>query len=404
MSSMSWQQSGGRFMVVLGVIATLAFALSTQPARAGVRSGHSVVVSMGDSYIVGAAGRWQGNSLVDTGSRSGTDRACVPGPTTGSCASYDIAKVYPQGAGANTCGRSLSAEVLSAAIRGVAGLDLACGGAVTANVLPRAHGGKPQYKGQPTQDDALVSAARKDRVRMIILSVGGNDFEAANVPLACGLAYLNFGPASACATAKSTALAKAASTTKALERTIASIRDVMRHDGYKTSDYRLVVQDYPVPLPPASQTRYPQTDTADRINSGCPLDDSDLNFFVSKVMTRLDAVVETAATHEHAEFLELDKFLDGHELCSRHDSLVPAGGHPSAASSEWVRFFSITHVLAQAAPENMDFAEGEMLHPNYYAQEALGTCVTKLYAAAIGQHTCTTPGGGTKVKLTTKRS
>jgi hypothetical protein len=175
----------------------------------------------------------------------------------------------------------------------------------------------------------------------------------------------------------------------------------MRHDGYTDGDYRLVLQDYDIGVPPADQVRYPESDEASRFNDGCPFANADLTFIRSTLEPRLNAMVKTAAKHEHAELLDVGDLFDGHEICSIHDSLVPAGGHPSAAKSEWVRFVSEPHVLAQAAPEGSDFALGEVLHPSYYAQRALGACLTKLAAAPIGQHTCTTPNGGTKIKLTT---
>ncbi len=391
-----------RLGALLVIAALAASSWSAATAVASPRTGPAVVVSMGDSYIVGAAGRWKGNSLTDTGSKNGTDRACVPGPRPGTCASYDVSKIYPDGTTAAGCARSDSAEVLSAKIPGIRGVNLACGGAVTANVIASAQGGKPQNKGQRTQADVLATVAKKQKVRMIVVSVGGNDDDAGGVVASCAFAYANLGPASACSAAKTTALAKIAPSTKALERTVASIRGVMRHAGYTTSNYRLVLQDYDIGVPPANQVRYPQSDETDRFNDGCPLANADLTFIRSKLEPRLTTMVKTAAAHEHAELLDVSNLFDRHEICSIHDSLVPPGGHPSAAKSEWIRFLSLPHVLAQAPPIASDFAEGEMLHPSYYAQQALGVCLRKVAEAAAGQHTCTTPGGGTKVRLTTK--
>ena len=47
-------------------------------ALAGPRSPTTAAVSMGDSYISGEAGRWNGNSITPFGDKSGTDRACLP--------------------------------------------------------------------------------------------------------------------------------------------------------------------------------------------------------------------------------------------------------------------------------------------------------------------------------------
>lgn len=86
-------------------------AAPVAPALAGPRSGPTAVVSMGDSYISGEAGRWLGNSFDLLPGSDGTDRACVPGLII--CVA-DKSHVYVGGSAADGCHRSDLAEVASA--------------------------------------------------------------------------------------------------------------------------------------------------------------------------------------------------------------------------------------------------------------------------------------------------
>ncbi|NUK82594.1 hypothetical protein HRW23_35690, partial [Streptomyces lunaelactis] len=93
--------AGAGMVLPLAVTALVAGGTGTSVASPG--NGPTAVVSLGDSYISGEAGRWKGNSLTNTGSRNGTDRGWVSGST------YDPGKVY--GTTAGGCHRSDSAEV-----------------------------------------------------------------------------------------------------------------------------------------------------------------------------------------------------------------------------------------------------------------------------------------------------
>ncbi|CAM5555798.1 hypothetical protein STANM309S_05070 [Streptomyces tanashiensis] len=63
-----------RALLALCTAAGLA-SVAAPTATAAPGTGPTAVVAIGDSYISGEAGRWQGNSLTNSGSRNGTDRA-----------------------------------------------------------------------------------------------------------------------------------------------------------------------------------------------------------------------------------------------------------------------------------------------------------------------------------------
>ena len=96
------------------MLAAVAAALVVPAsAHAGPTSSNTAIVSLGDSYISGEAGRWQGNSINPAGDRDGTDRAAYD--CTAAVCSYDPARVYGATA-ANGCDRSDVAEIKSATI------------------------------------------------------------------------------------------------------------------------------------------------------------------------------------------------------------------------------------------------------------------------------------------------
>ena len=59
---------------------------------------------------------------------------------------------------------------------------------------------------------------------------------------------------------------------------------------------------------------------------------------------------------------------------------------PSGSTSEWARFLTVN--LAQGEIQ-------ETLHPNFYAQQALGRCLTLAVNAGVGNGSCRpAPGQG----------
>jgi hypothetical protein len=135
-------------------------------AHAGPTSPTTAIVSLGDSYISGEAGRWEGNSNSQFASRDGTDRAY-----TGGCCSYDTSRVYLGGSDDNGCHRSDVAEILSNTIGVVEKVNLACSGATTANVIRASQGGQ-SHDGEAPQADQLAAVAQRDAVKLVVLSIG----------------------------------------------------------------------------------------------------------------------------------------------------------------------------------------------------------------------------------------
>jgi hypothetical protein len=202
-------------------------------------------VSIGDSYISGEAGRWQGNSINPLPGNDGTDRACVGGLLC----TVDQSRVYVPPSDTDGCHRSDVAEILSAPLPVVRRVNLACSGAVTDNVYRSSNCGQPQ-NGEAPQADQLLAVARAYRVKIIFLSIGGNDLGFASIVENCFERYTaKLGP---CMPSQQPALAARLPAVRLkVQKAIDEIRAVMTQAGYRTTDYRLVLQGYPSVVPRA---------------------------------------------------------------------------------------------------------------------------------------------------------
>lgn len=354
----------------------LGLTLAAAPGSAVAAPPPTAVVTMGDSYISGEAGRWLGNSANVAGSRDGTDRACVF--TLAVCTSYDESRVYVDGSAASGCHRSDVAEVRSAQLPVGRRVNIACSGAVTSNLLRSSSGGTPAH-GEAPQADQLLPVARSTRIRMIVVSVGGNDLGFASIVTACFQAYLTRGAPCSQTHAAALSDAKLAEATAKIENAIDEIRAVMRQAGSADSDYRLVLQTYPVVIPRARDARYAQEDPR-RTVDGCPFYDADMDWAQDEAAPRIGSAVKAAAASRGAEVLELLHAFAGHEVCAKTTNAVSLLAPPSPVGSEWGRAVSAS-TIAQGQTQ-------ELFHPNAYGQMPLGTCVSAHYAARRGSYAC----------------
>ncbi|MFE0734920.1 GDSL-type esterase/lipase family protein [Streptomyces sp. NPDC058855] len=351
-----------------GLAATAAPAAHASPG-----SGPTAVVAMGDSYISGEAGRWQGNSLTDTGSRNGTDRAW-----TGS--GYDPSRVY--GTTAGGCHRSDSSEVNSAGPIASALVNLACSGATTANVFRASRGGQP-YKGEAPQADQLAAVAASHDVKLIALSIGGNDLGFADIISTCATDYIVW--YSYCHDDQQAEVdAKIDGVMADVGRSVDEIRAVMTGAGYASSDYRIVLQSYPSPIPRAAENRYAESGWARTNTGGCPFWNADSDWARDSLVPQIAGRLKQVAVAKGVQFMDLRDALQGREVCAKASRQVTSTVPPSAATSEWARWIDSrsTQGLVQ-----------ESMHPGFYGQQALGRCLALIHATPTGNRSCRNTAG-----------
>ncbi|MFJ5552056.1 GDSL-type esterase/lipase family protein [Streptomyces sp. NPDC093225] len=351
-------------------------AAGSGPATASPGNGPTAFVSMGDSYISGEAGRWKGNSLTNSGSRDGTDRAWVSGST------YDPSRVYGATA-ANGCDRSDSAEVNGAGGSVQKVINLACSGAVSDNVFRSANGGV-SYKGEAPQADQLAAVAAANDVKAIALSIGGNDLGFADIITTCASDYIVW--YSYCYDDQQTAVdSKIDGVMTKVGKAIDEIRAVMSTAGYSSSSYRIVLQSYPSPIPRAAENRYSESGWS-RVNSGgCPFWNRDSDWARDSLVPQLAGRLKAVAAAKGAQFLDLRDMLQGREVCAKSSKLVSATSPASATTSEWARWIDSSETQGKVQ---------ESMHPNHFGQLALQRCLALAYAqSATASNSCRNTAG-----------
>ncbi|MFI6444793.1 GDSL-type esterase/lipase family protein [Kitasatospora sp. NPDC050543] len=361
-------------LLALPLAATGLIAVAA-PAHAA--TGPTASVTMGDSYISGEAGRWKGNSTTTSGSRAGTDRAWTSG------SSYDPARVYGSTA-ASGCDRSDVAEVRSAPTIAQTQINLACSGAVSANVFRASNGGQ-SYKGEAPQADQLATVAAQNNVKLITLSIGGNDLGFADVITTCVSDYLIW--YSYCNDDQQQEIdAKMPAAMAGVGKSIDEIRAAMAAAGYSAGSYRIVLQSYPSPIPRSSEMRYRESGWDRSDIGGCPFWDGDADWARDRLVPQISNALAGVAAAKGVQFMDLRDMLQGREVCAKASKQATSSSAPSATTSEWARFVDGGLSASQGVIQ-------ESMHPNYYGQQALGRCLTLLYAKPSGDYSCRNTAG-----------
>ncbi|WP_158413067.1 MULTISPECIES: GDSL-type esterase/lipase family protein [Kitasatospora] len=339
---------------------------------------------MGDSYISGEGGRWRGNG--DGEARDSTDNGIgiYRGPNY-----LGIEENTSYLDGGNKCDRSNVAEIMMADLPGEVGVkkfNLACSGAKT----DQFHDGWAE-KSQVSQLDQLDYVARTNRVKMVVVSVGGNDVGFSDIIKACVKAYtLPFQGTCNEEQDKNFDSANLYLRTK-VSTVLRSIKTKMRDAGYQPWDYSLVLQSYPRPLPAKIDDFTPDN----RGNRGCPFKDADATWAATTMMEKLtNRLKEAADDVGGVRFLDLTDAFAGHELCSKFADLATTSGGVASNRAEWIRW--LPDRLIEVGPLG---AQQEAIHPNAYGQQALGACLTALAAyleqgfrTGAWRFKCTNPG------------
>ena len=348
-----------------------------QPAEAALRphaAKPTALVTLGDSYISGEAGRWNGNSAVPLGSRMGTDRAW----TSGGLGGYDPSRVYGPTAGG--CHRSDVAPALSNTVPVAAKINIACSGARTSNIFRTSSGGTGQ-RGELPQADQLASVARSHDVELVVLSIGGNDLGFADIITACVVAYATV--VTRCQPEQQAKVDAAMPGAMAgVATAVDEIRAALSANGQGPDSYRLVLQSYPSPVPRGDENRYAELAGGRLGVGGCPFFDSDSDWARDRLVPQISSSLRVVAVAKGVDFLDLSDAFSGREACAR--TATQSTGTPNGATVEWARFLDT----------NVQGLTQESLHPNAYGQQAIGRCYS-LLAQVQGSVRCVnTPGSG----------
>jgi GDSL-like Lipase/Acylhydrolase family len=366
-------------VMIMIAVAVALLAMMSEPvetSEASPTSGPTAIVSLGDSFISGEAGRWNGNSLNVFGTRDGTDRAARC--TLGIFCSYDAARVYGS-THASGCHRSDVATVKSAGIAVQEKINLACSGARSVHIWRASQGGQ-SFKGEPPQADQLLTVAQQKNVKLVVLTIMANDVSFSDHVINCTVNWiLGLGT---CNQAQQAQLnAELPEAMNGLRKSIDEVRAVMAAAGYSPSQWKFVLAGYASPVPAAADVRYSGSDRW--WTGGCPFYNEDFNWAKNQATPQIVDSMRQVAAEKGVQFLDVRDSLNGHETCHRNSSLVGGSG-PNPVTHEWVRWVNTGCCQGDAQ---------ESMHPNAYGQRAIGRCVTLMFAKPTGNWTCTnTPG------------
>lgn len=372
-------------MAGLGLVAT--------PAQAdGPGSGTPYVVTVGDSYISGEAGRWAGSS----------NNSEAPADALGAHAYHDnasgTAELIPK------CHRSRSAEAYIGG--GAGGLNLACSGART--TTSNGDDFKPGLDfyddgaGHLGQAKMLQQFAASHNVKQVVVSIGGNDFNFASIVTQCVTDFLlspSWNP-DYCKDDSSVVANFTSANVTAVRGRIATafqnIRSAMQNAGYSDSGWTLLVQTYPSPLPAGSGIRYAQSGYSRQSVGGCGFWNADADWANSTALATINSTIRAAIGQSgltNTRLLEMQSAFNGRRLCEKTVGLYEEVGLSSWTQSTAVDKTEWVNQIRTVTTVGSNYYIQESLHPNYWAQLATRSCVRQAYTLNRGG-TCTISGTG----------
>lgn len=368
------------------VAAVLSLGLAPATSHAdGPGVGAASVATLGDSYISGEAGRWAGNSN-DSSARA---------DALGGTAYFDAGSAEA----IERCHRSKSAEGLI----GTPAANFACSGATTTSHYDGDYW-KPGLDfaddgaGHVGQAALLRSYAQSHNVRMVSVSIGGNDFGFGGVVQQCVTDFLasptwwkDYCRDDSSVTANFTA-ANVSAKTAAIRAALLNVRSAMAQAGYADSAYKIVVQTYMSPIPRGSAFRYGESGYGRQFTGGCGFWSSDADWANDTALPTINTAVKNAAAQTgltNVRTLELANAFTGRRLCENTVGLVEEKGlaswqSPGASDqTEW-----INQIRTVSTAGSSPYYIQESIHPNYWGQLALRNCLRSAFNAG-------TPRGGT---------
>jgi hypothetical protein len=396
------------------------------------------VVSLGDSFIAGEGGRWAGNLpeyIIGT-PLGGID-------PIGDNTYHSVLNGEDKGEAIPWCHRAETAEVfiqvgsLAAKANQVHAKNLACSGAKTSSAATQADNGLAKIaaftpgldfldvpRNKPIdgglcalprcEGQALLlrefAAKLKGRIRMIVVSIGGNDFGFGQIVLDCIKAF-NASKECAAAEAKRFMPGELAAQKKKIEDGLERVGQAMidAKVGYKNTDFTILVQDFPSPLPKAKDIRY--ADGIKRDFPGrCPMRNNDADWANTTAVKEIDKTVKEAAVNVgknfKVKFMDLEKAYTGRRLCENgvdhvHPIVGPIRSWKDGGAvdqTEWVNQVRIAATLGPqilAKPLLKHFFVQEDLHPNYWGHLAQRNCLRQAWNDGNPQSgTCSIDLGG----------
>ncbi|MDQ0075201.1 hypothetical protein [Arthrobacter oryzae] len=380
-----------RMLVAALAVAVTVSALTVPAAHAAPPAGDGWVVSVGDSYISGEAGRWAGNSSDPAQTDALGDAAYLDAGRSESTVG---------------CHRSSSAEIR---IGQAQALNLSCSGAKTATSWNSSGHFKPGLDfysdgaGNVGQALALQNFASANRVSMVVVSIGGNDLGFAGIIATCVSKFMTspwWSPSyckDSATVATNFSAANRAAVASRIGSSLGNVAKAMTAAGYTPDEYSLVVQNYVSPLPRSADITYPETGFSRQSTYGCGFWNADLDWASGTAVPAINSTISagiSASGVDGVQTLDVASLFSGHELCAdttkklNNTALADWRSAGAADISEWI------NEIRTASTAFSDYYIQESLHPNYWGQLALRNCLRQIYDdGAVRSGSCTAEAG-----------
>ncbi|MHB1468212.1 MAG: SGNH/GDSL hydrolase family protein [Solirubrobacteraceae bacterium] len=390
------RKAAATFAAAVGTlgIGSMLGALAPAAHAEGPGEGTPYVVTLGDSYISGEAGRWAGNTNESSSSID----------ALGSTAYYDnstkTAELIPG------CHRSASAEVYIGG--GVGGENLACSGAKTYSFANEEEfkPGIDFYNSGGHEGQALMLErfAKSHNVKLVAVTIGGNNYNFASIVQTCVEDFLltpewwpSYCSEEASVTNNFTSSNVEAVTTE-IKKAFENVATAMKDAGYSSSQYTVLAQDYPSPIPNGSGFRYPQKGYSRQEVGGCGFWNQDANYANSTMLPTIDSSVFKGAEEaglSNLKEMQISSAFNGRRLCETGVGLLEEEGLTSWKEAEAVNKTEWINQVRTVTTIGGPYQIQEDLHPNYWAQMALRNCLTQAYnGGAPKGGACTISGSG----------
>ena len=262
------------------------------------------------------------------------------------------------------------------------------------------------YSGSAGQGQAamLQSFAGAHNVKMVVVSIGGNDFNFASIVQTCVTDFLttpswlpsyckNDSRVKANFTAANVAAVRA-KITGALQ----NVRTAMRNAGYADNGWTLVVQNYASPIPSSAGFRYSQSGYTRQNTGGCGFWNADADWANSTALPTINSAGQGAVSDSGvagARVLNLSAAFNGRRLCEKGVGLYEEVGLSSWQSAGAVDKTEWVNQIRTVSTATSNYYIQESLHPNYWAQLATRNCVRQVWNGGTPRGgSCTISGTG----------
>jgi hypothetical protein len=354
------------------------------------------VVSVGDSFIAGEAGRWASNTV---------SRPQVRIDRLGSRAYFDNANATAELIPLCHRAERRANEIAFGFNGGPRGRSLACSGARTTSQTigttfkPGLDLANPSSQSNQLRDFARAWREAGQPVRAVVVSIGGNDFHFAEIITSC-VASFTTGVFAYCRNdpnvTRYISPTEVANNRTAIQQALRNVHTAMVNAGYLDTDYWIIVQDYESLIPPnAANIRYPE-DLERWSRGGCPMYNTDIEWASTQVLPLINSTIWAA--YNQLEFtnkrrMEVRDAFEGRRLCETFVGLLESAGYEWWSQNNVVNDTEWVNQIRTL--EGTDLKRQESLHPNSWGYLALRNCLRLAYNNGVANSgTCLRQGGG----------